>query len=187
MWVDIEGAATLVGANVSEHSNAGMRKRGNVVIETSGTVVGRASSRRTRVYIGSDIPAALSRSRPLATPVPAQARAVVHTIDRDATHDVSKLTWDGRATSSARSRPISAVTPASASTAGGTTLTIAGTRFDSPMRVLVGGVAATVAAQTATSITVTSPAGPAGPVDVTVIDPSGARVTSAAAVTLVAP
>ena len=71
--------------------------------------------------------------------------------------------------------------------AGGTTLTITGTRFDAPMRVLVGAAPATVTAQTATSISVASPPGPAGPADVTVIDPSGARATSAAALTLVAP
>jgi hypothetical protein len=55
------------------------------------------------------------------------------------------------------------------------------------MRVLVGGVAATVTSQTASSIVITCPPGPAGPADVIVIDPSGARATFAAAVTLVAP
>jgi hypothetical protein len=187
MWVDIEGAATLIGTNTSEHSNAGMRKRGNVVIETSGTVVGTSVVPQDRVYVGLEIPSgAIAQSIP-TTPVPAQARAVVHTIDRDATHDASRLTWDGTGYVFGSVPAITAVTPATASTAGGAALTIAGTRFDSPMRVLVGGVEATVTSQTATSIVITSPPGPAGPADVTVIDPSGARATLAAAVTLVAP
>jgi IPT/TIG domain/Right handed beta helix region len=191
MWIDIEGARTAIDANTSEYTKAGMRKRGNLVIELSGTVIGASLVPQDRVWIGPEIAAgAIAQSTPDA-PVPAQARAVVVMLDRDSTHDVSRLTWDGTGYVFGPVPSITAVAPTMASTAGGTVLTISGARFDpGNMSVLVGDAPctpATVAPNAGGNLVVTSPPGPAGAADVTVISPSGARVTLAAAVTLAAP
>ena len=188
MWVDIEGPGTDIGPNASQYTKSAMRKRGNVVIELSGTFDPATLVPLDRVWVGPDIPTgAIAQSTP-STPVPAQARALVVMLDRDSTHDFSKLTWDGVAYSFGAVPTVTGVTPTTASTAGGTGLTIAGTGLsDDNIAVLLGNTAATINSHTATSISVTSPAGPPGAADLTVISPSGARATLAAAVTLAAP
>ncbi len=185
MWVDIEGAKTSIGSNTSMHSANGMRKRGNVVIELSNTRVGATLEPQDRVWIGPEV-ATIAQSTP-ATPVASQARALVVMVDTDPSHDTSQLTWGGAGYNFGRTPTITAVAPAAASTAGGTALTISVTKFEDGMTVLVGGASAALGAHTATTLTVTSPPGPAGPADVTVISPSGARATRAAAVTLATP
>jgi hypothetical protein len=75
---------------------------------------------------------------------------------------------------------VTGVSPASGPAGGGTTVTIAGRGFTGATRVNFGTAAATnVAIDSDTQITATSPAG-AGTVDVTVINPAGTSLTSAA-------
>ena len=63
---------------------------------------------------------------------------------------------------------ISSVTPASGPGLGGTSVNIVGVDFGTPVTVHFGGIAATVSAQTATSITATAPPHALGAVDVVV-------------------
>lgn len=77
---------------------------------------------------------------------------------------------------------VTSVSPASGSTAGGTSVTIIGTNFTGATAVDFGsGNAGTnVTVVSATEITVTSPAGTAGTVNVTVTTPGGTSATSSA-------
>jgi hypothetical protein len=75
---------------------------------------------------------------------------------------------------------ISTVTPATGSTAGSTSVTITGTNLSGATSVTFGGVAATIGLNTPTSITVGTPAGTAGPVDVVVTTPYGSHTKTAA-------
>ena len=185
MWVDIEGPRTSVDASTSEATNAGNRKRGTIVVELSGTTFA-AGVPQDRAWIGDDIPAgAIAPSIP--TDVPAKARAAVITVDRDPTHDLERPAWTGAAFSFGTVPTITSVAPAAASTAGGTVLTITGTNFEAGVAVTVGRAAAAITARTATSLTVTCPAGPPGAADVIVTSASGARAVAAGAVTLAAP
>ncbi len=81
---------------------------------------------------------------------------------------------------------IAMVTPGSGSTAGGETVTIVGTNLANAMSVTFGGAAAAISSNTPTQITVSSPAHPAGTVDVAVTTPGGST-TAANAYTYVAP
>mgnify|MGYP001221570427 FL=1 len=69
---------------------------------------------------------------------------------------------------------VGTITPATGATAGGTSVTIAGTGFTGATGVTVGGAAGTVFTVVSdTSITVTTPAGTAGAKDVVVLHPAG--------------
>ena len=83
---------------------------------------------------------------------------------------------------------ISGVTPAKGKTAGGDTVDITGTNFGSASdtSVYFGGVAATIVTITSTDITVLTPAGTPGSVDVRVSAPGG-DVTRSGAFTYFAP
>jgi eukaryotic-like serine/threonine-protein kinase len=70
---------------------------------------------------------------------------------------------------------ISGISPASGPAAGGTAVTMTGTGLGSATGVSFGGAGATITADSATQITVTSPAG-SGTVDVTVTTPGGTAV-----------
>ncbi len=67
---------------------------------------------------------------------------------------------------------VTAVSPVSGPTAGGTTITVTGTGFQTGATVTVGGAAATsVTVLSAATITAVTPAGTAGPANVTVTNP----------------
>jgi hypothetical protein len=73
---------------------------------------------------------------------------------------------------------LTAVSPTSGPTAGGTTITLAGTGFVSGATVRVGGTAATnVAFVSATQLTARTPAGTAGARDVQITNPDGQSAT----------
>ena len=76
---------------------------------------------------------------------------------------------------------VTSVSPTSGSTAGGTSVTITGTNFDSAYAVKFGTVAASsYTVNSSTSITATSPAESAATVDITVSTTFGTSATSAA-------
>ena len=88
----------------------------------------------------------------------------------------------------ARARPplLAQVAPITGTTVGGTSVVITGTNFEGATRVLFGSTAGVITANTATSITVTTPARSAGKVGVSVTTPDGTS-TLASAFTFVAP
>jgi hypothetical protein len=74
---------------------------------------------------------------------------------------------------------VSSVTPTSGSTAGGTSITIAGANFTGATAVSVGGNACTsVSVVSATSITCSTPAGTAGTASVLVTTPGGTNAAN---------
>ena len=82
---------------------------------------------------------------------------------------------------------VTSITPTGGPAAGGTSVTISGTNLSNVIAVDFGLEAATITADSATSITATSPAG-SGAVDVTATTPGGTSSTSPADVfTYVAP
>ncbi len=75
---------------------------------------------------------------------------------------------------------VTAVSPGSGSTFGGTSVVITGTDFTGATAVSFGGTAATsFMVNSATQVTAVAPPGTAGPVDITVTAPSGTSATSA--------
>jgi len=82
------------------------------------------------------------------------------------------------ATPSAAAPTVTAISPASGATAGGTKVTITGTNLTGATAVKFGNVVATIQSTTATQITVTSPIGAAGTVDVTVTTANGTSAAS---------
>jgi YVTN family beta-propeller protein len=75
---------------------------------------------------------------------------------------------------------VTAVIASSGPTAGGQQVTVEGTNLASPSAVHFGAAAATITASTASTVTVTEPAGTAGTVDVTVTTAGGTSATSSA-------
>ena len=73
---------------------------------------------------------------------------------------------------------VTAVSPGSGPTGGGTTVTITGTNLSNATAVSFGGTTGSIVSNTATSMTATSPAGSAGAVDVTVTTAGGTSATS---------
>ncbi len=74
---------------------------------------------------------------------------------------------------------ITALSPNSGPTAGGTSVVITGTDFTGATAVTFGGVSATaITVSSATRITATTPAGPAGPVPVSVVTGLGTATTT---------
>jgi hypothetical protein len=73
---------------------------------------------------------------------------------------------------------ITAVTPGLGPVAGGTAITISGSNFLTGATVTIGGVPAGAVAVTATSISCTTPAGPAGPATLVVTNPDTQSASS---------
>ena len=91
------------------------------------------------------------------------------------TSSVAKFTYAGVPT-------ITAVSPAGGPTTGGTVVTLTGTGLTNASAVTFGGVAGTsISNVTDTSLTVTTPAGAAGTVDVLVTTPLGTSVAASTA------
>jgi len=85
------------------------------------------------------------------------------------------ITW-----SSAPVPAVTAVTPNSGPSTGGTVVTITGTGFAGATAVMFGANPATNLTISDTAITATAPAGAVGPVDITVTTPAGTSATSPA-------
>ncbi|MEY2879388.1 MAG: hypothetical protein RLZZ15_1768, partial [Verrucomicrobiota bacterium] len=90
---------------------------------------------------------------------------------------IADLTGNGVTVSNAAAVPtVSAISPTSGTTAGGTSVTITGTNFTGATGVTIGGTAATsVVVVSATSITCVTPAGTAGAQSVVVTTPGGSN------------
>jgi hypothetical protein len=82
---------------------------------------------------------------------------------------------------------VTSVAPTTGTTAGGTSVTVNGTNFQSGATVSFGGTAMAIASITPSAITGTTPGHAAGAVDVSVTNPEQPRVTCAACYTYVTP
>ena len=82
---------------------------------------------------------------------------------------------------------ITSLSPTSGPTAGGTSVTIDGTNLSGASSVTFGGAAATITTNTATQITVTTPAGSAGAVNVVVTTVGGSATRTAGYAYVAAP
>lgn len=100
--------------------------------------------------------------------------------------DGQSATADGTFTVLAPTPMVEAVSPASSSTLGGTTVTISGQQFLAGASVLFGSQPAAVTAVTATTLTVIAPPQAAGLVGVSVINPGGSLGTKPNAFTYIA-
>ncbi|MEI7439995.1 MAG: IPT/TIG domain-containing protein, partial [Thermoleophilia bacterium] len=74
---------------------------------------------------------------------------------------------------------VTASAPATGTTAGGTTVVLTGTHLDGATKVLFGGTAAPIVADSETSLTVTTPLHTAGKVDIVVTTPLGTGTVTA--------
>ena len=146
---------------------------------TSVTITGTNLTGATAVHFGAN--AATGVVVNSATSVTATSPAGTGTVDVtvttpggiSATSSADQFTYVGAPT-------VSAVSPTSGPTAGGTSVTITGTNLTGASAVHFGANAATgVVVNGATSVTATSPAG-TGTVDVTVTTPGGTSATSSA-------
>jgi hypothetical protein len=82
---------------------------------------------------------------------------------------------------------ITSVSPTSGTTNGGTLVTLRGTDFRSGITVTIADLPATVTSQTATSLTVRTPAAAEGEADITLTNTDGGTMTMASAFTYVLP
>ncbi len=115
-----------------------------------------------------------------ATSIIATAPAGSGTVDvRVATEGGTSATFAGDTFTFYPVPTITSISPASGSTAGGTSVTITGTNLSSTSAVSFGGTGATYAINSDTSVTATAPAG-TGTVDLRVTTIGGTSATSAA-------
>jgi predicted outer membrane repeat protein len=183
MWVSVEGEATDIRPCTSEHDRGGTvgrRKRGTIVVELSGTLAAPGVP-ADRFQVAREVkPAALAPS----TPAP-DARAIVVMPDADQTRDLRQPAFAGGPSVYGPAPALTALDTAFARAAGGTRVRATGTGFEAGMRVHVGGRAAVVAAETATTIDFDVPAGAPAREDVVVSLESGAQGWLTDALTLV--
>ena len=82
-------------------------------------------------------------------------------------------------TTAATPPTITAISPASGAASGGTSVTISGSNFTSPVQVFFGGIAAvSVTFNSSSSVTAIAPGGTAGPVEVQLTNPDGTSATT---------
>jgi len=157
------GTVTVTGANFV--AGNGLDGKPNTTVAFGGTAA-------TAVLVGSD-PTSLTCTVPAAGSVLAVDVVVTTKGGSSATSAASKYTYVLAPT-------VAAVTPASGPVAGGQAVTVTGTNLTGATSVAFGTAPVTPAGGTDTSLTVTTPAGAAGPVDVTVVTDGGTSTASAA-------
>jgi outer membrane protein assembly factor BamB len=112
-------------------------------------------------------------SSAIAVVTPAHAQGPVDVVVRNPDGQSARLASGYTFVSAAQPPQISSVSPSSGPTGGGTSVTIAGSRFQPGVAVVVGGTAAQVVSVTTSSIAIATPAHAAGPADVVVTNPDG--------------
>ncbi|HET9597964.1 MAG TPA: IPT/TIG domain-containing protein, partial [Anaeromyxobacteraceae bacterium] len=159
---------------------SGPEAGGTIVVLTGANFSGAA------VTIGG-LPATVSvaATASLTVTAPAHAAGPADVVVTNA--DGQKATLAGAFTYVAPPPRFLSLTPASGPTAGGGTLTVAGSGFQPGATATLGGAAAAVGAVTPTSLTLTAPPHAAGAVDLVVVNPDRQSFTAAAAYTYVAP
>ena len=152
---------------------------------TSVKVTGTGFTGATAVDFGASNPGA-------SIDVLSPTRLTVTSPSGSGTVNVSVTTPNGTGTKDsaftyALTPTITSVAPSKGSTLGGTVVTIDGTNLASPSSVTFGGNDGTVTASSASSITVTTPAGAAGPAVSVVVTTFGGSATDTGAFTYVTP
>jgi hypothetical protein len=165
MEVSIRGASTSILTNTSTFDRSGNRqKRGNVVIDIPlAQPVGRPGD---RFFITADVPSVAAGGIANSTPAPDNHPVVVIRhggVDHPTTFPFAF----------GAAPHISDVQPRFGPIAGGQQITITGQRFTDEVVVTIGGARATVTSVSDTSISVTTPPGALGPVDVVVTNSDG--------------
>jgi hypothetical protein len=156
---------------------------------TTITITGTDIRSGATVLIGG-VPGSVSvstaSSATVVTP-PHSAGAVNVTLTNpDGGTDTLPLAFTYEAAQAPETEPvITSVSPASGPSSGGSLVTLSGAAFQAGATVRFGQLAGTVRSLTPTSIAVTSPAGNAGPVPITVTNPDGGSITMTAAFTYV--
>ena len=126
-------------------------------------------------------------STTITTTAPAHASGAVNVVVTNPGGQ-SATSTNGYSYAAAPAPTVSAVNPTSGPTAGGTSVTISGTGFGAGATVKFGGTAATgVVVNNSTTITATTPAHAAGPVDVVVTNSNGQSGSKTSAFTYTAP
>ncbi|HEY3815345.1 MAG TPA: IPT/TIG domain-containing protein, partial [Caulobacteraceae bacterium] len=148
---------------------------------TSVTITGAGFTGITSVSFGPNLAAFTVVSPTQITAVSPPGSGAVDVTVANAAGVSAKVTADKYTYQAATAPVVSAITPTSGPTAGSTMVTITGSGFASATTVKFGGVAVTNGTiNSDNQITVLSPAGSAGVVDVTVTNPVGTSATSAA-------
>jgi hypothetical protein len=146
------------------------------------TITGTNFTAVSGVFFGTTVVSAftvVSATSITATAPPATSGTVDVTVATAA--GISAAVGADHFTYQASAPAVTAVSPSSGPTAGGTQVTITGSNFNGATQVAFGSTAATgVSVVSATQITATSPAGTAGAQDVTVTSPYGTSATSSA-------
>jgi hypothetical protein len=145
---------------------------------TTVTIMGTNLSGATAVEFGSTAGTIiLDSATEIEATSPAQAAGtvdvtVVTPIGTSATSPADQFTYQ------VPGPVVSTVSPSSGPTSGGTSVTISGSSLSGATAVNFGQTAGTITSDTATQITVTSPAGNTGAVDVTVVTAGGTSAIS---------
>ena len=145
---------------------------------TSVTITGSSFTAATAVDFGTtpalftvDSATEITATSPAGSAGPVNITVEQHWKPMPATSDEDVFTY-------VTAPSVSAVSPTEGPTAGGTSVTITGTDFTGATAVDFGTTPALFTVDFATEITATSPAGAAGPVNVTVVTPGGTSATS---------
>jgi hypothetical protein len=176
--LELAAASAQVAPAVTAVSPAGGGTAGGTTVTVTGTNLTGASA----VYFGTAAGTSISvngAGTSLTVTAPAGTPGTV---------DVTVQTPDGLSTTSSSDQftydatpTVTSVSPSTGSTVGGTSVTVTGTGFLSATAVKFGSTPGTGLSITSdTSLTVTSPAGSAGTVDVTVVNPTGTSATGVA-------
>ena len=169
---------------VSSISPANGPDAGGTPVTITGTNLTGAS---TVSFGGTAVPATVVNATTVTATTPVHAAGVVDVV---VTLPAATATLPAGFTYNPAAPPgtptITSISPNSGSTAGGTSVTIAGANLTGVTSVTLGGVAAVVGANGANSVTVTTPAHAAGAVDVVVTAAGGTSVPSVAGYTYVA-
>lgn len=190
-------AATLAGAFTYASAPAGAPPVLSGLSPASGYTVGGATVTLTGAEFVNPVvdfggvvvvPSASSKTSITVAAPPHAAGAVdVAVINQDGQRATRAGAFTYLATPIVPPPVITSVSPGAGPEAGNTVVTITGTGFAAGAAVSFGGVDGLFVAVTATTITATTPGGPAGPVDVTVTNFDRQAATAAGAFTYVAP
>ncbi len=147
------------------------------------TITGTAFTGTSAVYFGTTAAASFTaNSDTLITAMaPPQAAGTVDILVTTANGTSSAVSADHFTYTAAAAPSVTAVSPTSGSTGGGTVVTVTGSGFTSATAVTFGTVPATTfTVNSDTSLTATAPAETAATIDVTVTTPSGTSATGSA-------
>ena len=178
------GPATNTAPQISGVSPASGPAAGGTAVTISGTGF---TSGATVTFGGTAASATVVGSTTINATAPSHASGPVNVVVTNPGGQAATLT-NGYNYASLPAPTVSSITPNSGTTAGGTSVTINGTNFNSGATVSIGGIAATnVAVVNSTTITALTPAHTAGTVNVSVTNPDAQSATLTSGFTYTSP